>query len=118
MTTVTLTTSDPRYRAPFSWLPIRASGSARIASSPAHAPSAFPRRPNAVSATGPTGVTCCCYDVRQRQLACRHVIAKRIDSISRCAEPQPASAVVDGLRTMVEANSRRNDDMSTRFRED
>jgi hypothetical protein len=47
------------------------------------------------------GVTCSCYDFRRRHLACKHVIAYRLDSIVR-PQPQPASDAVDGLAHMLE----------------
>jgi len=45
------------------------------------------------------GQTCSCYDFRRRQLACKHVLACRLDAIARPV--QPASDVVDGLSQMV-----------------
>jgi hypothetical protein len=47
------------------------------------------------------GVTCSCYDFRRRQLACKHVIAYRLDAIA-CPQPQPASDTIDGLARMLE----------------
>jgi hypothetical protein len=48
------------------------------------------------------GVTCSCYDFRRRQLACKHVIAYRLDAIARPRQPQPASDTVDGLEHMLD----------------
>jgi hypothetical protein len=41
-------------------------------------------------------------DFRRRQLACKHCIAYRLDSIARPIQPQPASDTVDGLRQVLE----------------
>jgi hypothetical protein len=47
------------------------------------------------------GVTCSCYDFRRRQLACKRVIAHRLDAIARRAEAQPAGDTVDALAQML-----------------
>jgi SWIM zinc finger len=47
------------------------------------------------------GHTCSCYDFRRRELACKHVIAHRLDAIAR-QQPQPASDTTDGLRQVLE----------------
>ncbi len=52
------------------------------------------------------GHTCSCADYRRRQAPCKHVLAFRLDAIARPA-PRPASDVVDGLQAMVAERSRR-----------
>jgi hypothetical protein len=47
------------------------------------------------------GVTCSCYDFRRRQLACKHVIAYKLDRLARPAQPQSASDTIDGLAQMA-----------------
>jgi hypothetical protein len=48
------------------------------------------------------GVTCSCYDFRRRQLACKHVIAYRLDTIARPQpQQQPADDVGLGLAQMA-----------------
>lgn len=50
------------------------------------------------------GHTCSCYDFRRRQLACKHVMAHRIDAIARGARPEPQHehTTVEGLAHMLE----------------
>jgi hypothetical protein len=47
-------------------------------------------------------VTCSCYDFRRRQIACKHVIAYKLDRLARPA-PMPASVLNDGLEQMASA---------------
>jgi hypothetical protein len=61
------------------------------------------------------GVTCSCYDFRRRQLACKHVIAARLDAIARPHQLLPASSTVDSLREMVLARAAKHDDVFKRF---
>jgi hypothetical protein len=63
------------------------------------------------------GQTCSCADFRRRQLACKHVLAFRLDAIARPA-PQPASVVVDGLAAMLAERARQYDDIFKRFEGD
>jgi hypothetical protein len=111
MTTVTLTSSDSRHQRAIllaadsgQWLrPDRLIAGRRAVGIPSQTKRGLYHWTD--------GVTCSCYDFRRRQVACKHVIAKRLDAIAPRAESQPASDVVDGLRAMVEANSRRYDDI-------
>lgn len=115
MTTVTLTSSESRHSKALAllansgqWLRDRQLRSGHVATG-------IPSQRIRGLYHWTDGRTCSCADFRRRQQACKHVTAYRLDRISRGAEPQPASVVVDGLRSLLEQRAQRYDDIFSRF---
>jgi hypothetical protein len=101
MTTVTLTSTDPRHQKAVllvadsgQWLrPERLIAGHRAVGIPSQRVRGLYHWTD--------GTSCSCQDFQRRQLPCKHVYAHRLDSIARRQQPQPASDVVDGLTEMV-----------------